>query len=343
VRRILVIRFGALGDLCLLSWSLAGATRQAGPGRCHLTLVTKQTYAGLMASVPGVDAVESLYGSRTTDLLALARRLRTREWDAVLDAHGSLRSRLLLLLLGRGATTRLRKDTPARLALLFLRRCLPSLQRTMHDRFREVLAPLAAPDDPPPALPPLERPAAGDRPPALGIAPGARWDTKRWSAARFLELLRMFRREDPAPVRIFLGPDEAGWFPGSPLAGAAGELPDVSIERFADLTELARALGGCATLLTNDSGLLHLAEAVGTPVLALFGPTVREFGYFPSLPRSRSLERELFCRPCSRNGRRPCWRGDHACLEGLEPEQVLATLRAMPPWSGRIPGKARDG
>jgi heptosyltransferase-2 len=116
----------------------------------------------------------------------------------------------------------------------------------------------------------------------------------------------------------------------------------VEIIREQSLIAVARSLAGCTLTLTNDSGLLHLSEAVGTPVVALFGPTVRAFGYQPTLPQSRLLEVDLDCRPCSRNGKRPCWRGDHACLASLAPEQVLdAVLKAggWPPTSAN-PGEA---
>jgi heptosyltransferase-2 len=86
-------------------------------------------------------------------------------------------------------------------------------------------------------------------------------------------------------------------------------------------------LGGCRRLVCNDSGLMQLAEAVGTPVLAFFGPTVRAFGYAPQLPASVLLEEtELDCRPCSRNGKRPCHRGDLACLERLDPDRAWSAL-----------------
>ena len=175
----------------------------------------------------------------------------------------------------------------------------------------------------------------------LGLAPGARWDTKRWPARHFAEFLQRFRGADPAPVRIFLGPQEEVWFDGSPLARVAAELPDVEIVRRGSLREVAVALDGCTVLLTNDSGLLHLAEAVGTPVLALFGPTVEEFGYFPSLPHSRVLQLPLDCRPCSRNGKRPCWRQDQACLAEIPPARVLEELLALPAWSAA--GGSRGG
>ncbi len=80
---------------------------------------------------------------------------------------------------------------------------------------------------------------------------------------------------------------------------------------------------------TNDSGLLHLAEAAGTPVLAFFGPTVRQFGYFPCLDDSEVLEVELDCRPCSRNGKRPCHREDLACLREITPDRAKPWLNRM--------------
>ena len=80
------------------------------------------------------------------------------------------------------------------------------------------------------------------------------------------------------------------------------------------LMETAAVLRRARAFIGNDSGLMHLAEAVGVPVIGLFGPTVDAFGYFPALEGSKVIERELDCRPCSRNGSRPCPRGTQECL-----------------------------
>jgi ADP-heptose:LPS heptosyltransferase len=96
-----------------------------------------------------------------------------------------------------------------------------------------------------------------------------------------------------------------------------------------DLLELAQDLADSDRLLCNDSGLLHLAEAVGTPVVALFGPTTRAWGYFPLDPRSRVIETELACRPCSRNGGRPCRLQHRLCMELLSVREVTDALGAV--------------
>jgi heptosyltransferase-2 len=356
--RTLIIRFGSLGDLCLLAWSLSGqdaAARAAGAPRPRITLAVKVAYAPLMAAVPGVDAVAPLPGPRWRDLWRLAQLLRRERFDTVLDAHGVLRSRLLCLLLGRRPARRIAKDTAARLALLRARRAhgdrpaaapSPALRRTMLRRFDAVVATAVTPaaDATPHGVGPgaalltagrgcALRPRGltdHPRPARIGLAPGAQWDTKRWPSGHWAELLQRLREVTDLPVEIFLGARERAWFAAGPLADAAAAAGNVTVATDLPLPELAQRLGACRVVVTNDSGLLHLAEAAGTPVLALFGPTVRAFGYFPLLPDSRVLERELACRPCSRNGRRPCWRGDLACLAEISPDAVLAALRALP-------------
>ena len=99
-------------------------------------------------------------------------------------------------------------------------------------------------------------------------------------------------------------------------------------------------LAECRLLVTNDSAPLHMAEAVGTPVVALFGPTVRELGYHPQLHSSLMLGLDLMCRPCSRNGARPCHLDTKECLVGLKPSRVLEAVGAV---IGDPVGAEREG
>ncbi len=332
---ILVIRFSSLGDLCLLSWA-AAARRDGRPAASaeRVTLVTKPQYADLMTRMRGIDTVVVPAGAGPGAIAALARRLRRSRFTEVLDAHNVLRSHLLLGLMGRRPDRRLAKDTAARLRFLRTGRRSAALERHMTDRFGEVLACTVTPA----CVPPLAIPAAGaeNSGPTLGLAPGAMWDTKRWPAAHFRRLAEEFRRRTGAGLRIFLGPREEAWFDSSPLASLA-DSPSVRVVRGRTLVEVAQELAACTLLVTNDSGLLHLAEATGTPVLAFFGPTVREFGYYPLLPGSGVLERDLDCRPCSRNGKRPCHRQDLACLAQITPDQALDAL--LPRWEELTAGR----
>ena len=75
--------------------------------------------------------------------------------------------------------------------------------------------------------------------------------------------------------------------------------------------------------------LLHLATAVGTPVVGLYGPTVEAFGFFPYRATAVTVQHELGCRPCSSQGGPVCPLGHHHCLVKLMPEEVLAAVAVL--------------
>lgn len=330
MQTISVIRFGALGDLCLTGWTVARLAQAPARDGRHVTLVTKQRFAELAGAFIGVDRVAVLpEPGRLGDLVRLAAQLRADRADLLIDAHGVLRARLLTTLLGRAPAARLRKDTVARLNLLRGGQPDATLQQHLRDRLDALLARAGLPATAP-AVPPLAHLAATAPGGAvLGLAPGAQWPPKRWPIESWAALARRALDHGLA-LRVYLGPREEAWYDGSLLARAVGHHDAVELVRGRSHLEVARSLAGCRVLVCNDSGLMHLAEATGTPVLAFFGPTVRAFGYAPVLPASGLLEvDDLPCRPCSRNGKRPCHRGDLACLARLTPDLAWDTLCAQ--------------
>ena len=154
----------------------------------------------------------------------------------------------------------------------------------------------------------------------VALAPGSIWATKRWPY--YGELARALGR----PVVIVgsaedreLGQAVAAAAPGRAWL-AAGELP---------LRASAALLERAAVLVTNDSAPLHLAGAVGTPVVAIFGPTVPAFGFGPRGPRDRIVEHPaLACRPCSSHGPRVCPLLHHKCMKEVAVERVLEAVNA---------------
>jgi heptosyltransferase-2 len=86
----------------------------------------------------------------------------------------------------------------------------------------------------------------------------------------------------------------------------------------------------CRLFIANDSGLMHIAEAVGTPLIAIFGSTTRELGFFPQRAISHVIENlALSCRPCSHLGRHQCPRGHFRCMREILPEQVIAKAQQI--------------
>jgi heptosyltransferase-2 len=82
--------------------------------------------------------------------------------------------------------------------------------------------------------------------------------------------------------------------------------------------------------VAGDTGVMHLATAVGTPVAVMLGPTVGAFGFLPYQARATVLERHLPCRPCSSQGGPRCPLGHHRCLELITPEEVAEAVRRLP-------------
>jgi heptosyltransferase-2 len=330
--RVLLLRFSSLGDLVLLS-GLLDALR-ARHDSLELTLVTKGAYAGLFREDPRVDRLLELSTERGA-FSKLRSELEGLQFDEILDAHASLRSLLLCTLLPPAPIRRLRKDALARWAYVRFRLSSEATRTHRTRRYAE----LAGADELPPSKifvgSDAERRAAGLLPETkyLAVAPGARHASKQWPTERYVELCTEFTRSNPGRVVVFGGPGEEAL--GRTLREALGDRC-IDLTGTLSLQEVAACLSRCELLLCNDSGLLHLAEAVGTPVLALYGPTSRELGFFPRLPESRVIEHALRCRPCSRNGSRPCHMPENWCLTRSTPDLVRSQLELQ--WRSRDPG-----
>ncbi|MES2643270.1 MAG: glycosyltransferase family 9 protein [Myxococcota bacterium] len=155
---------------------------------------------------------------------------------------------------------------------------------------------------PPPWLPPARH---GD---ALVLAPGAAHATKRWPHWKALAAAW------PGPVRAVGGPGEQA------LVGPLGGTCEAGFEH------TLAAFEGAAVVCAGDTGLLHLAAAVGLPVVGLFGPTTSTDGFFSY--GGHAVELDLACRPCARFGGPVCPVGDHLCLRGLDVATVLRACLA---------------
>ena len=95
------------------------------------------------------------------------------------------------------------------------------------------------------------------------------------------------------------------------------------------LMHTAALLQQCSLLLSNDSGLMHMATALHIPVVALFGPTVQEFGFYPFQAQAQVVSTPLPCRPCSTKGSHRCPQGHHHCMQQLSSGQVLTAVQQM--------------
>jgi ADP-heptose:LPS heptosyltransferase len=162
----------------------------------------------------------------------------------------------------------------------------------------------------------------------IGIHPGclARHKEKRWPIDRFAALTQWLVRTRGCRVLVFVGPDELDLEP--PLREQLDGLGDsVHIDTESDIEAAAALTTACDAFVSNDSGLMHLASAVHTPVLGIFGPTDPK-RYAPSGPRDRYLHHQLECSNCY-DAKTMSACTSAICMERITVEQVQVELDAM--------------
>ncbi|HEX9006298.1 MAG TPA: glycosyltransferase family 9 protein, partial [Bacteroidota bacterium] len=166
---------------------------------------------------------------------------------------------------------------------------------------------------------------------AIGLCPSARHFTKIWPATRFAEAGAALAARRRAPVVLFGAPDEADRCReiGAEITRRTG-LPAVVAAGRASLLETAALMDRCAVVVTNDTGLMHLASARRRPVVAVFGSTTRQLGFFPQGSNSRVVEHgSLGCRPCTHIGRKRCPLRHFRCMLEVAPASVIDAAESV--------------
>ncbi len=335
---ILVVRFSAIGDI-LLTTPLLRAIRTRHPG-ARLAFLTKERYVPLLSDNPNLNEVVGI--GEEDGIRAIAELVRSVRYSHLLDLHGNLRSRVLRTLV-RGPWRGFSKRRVARRVLIATKRDLYGEPTPMAERYFEAAADLdldldgqppdffLAPEAEERATAALARQGVGQGRALVAIAPGAAHATKCWPTDGWVRLSRRLVSSG-ADVVIVGGPDDVG-VAQEVLAGIRGRLSGAEERRVGSvagqlgLQETGAVIRGCAVLISGDTGVMHMATGVGTPVVALFGPTVRQFGFFPyRAARSSVVELPLGCRPCSAQGGPSCPLGHHRCLRAIAPETVYETL-----------------
>lgn len=309
----------------LLTTPLVRCLRARHPD-ARLVFVTKQAMAPLVADNPRLSDVVTLAPGEP--LGALARRLAALAPARGLDLHGSLRSAVLRLRVRcpwHGySKRRLSRGMLIATKLDLYRRRVPVAERY----FAAARGLDVRPDGAPPEF--FLGAAAGERvgrwlaerrldtAPLAVLAPGAAHSTKRWPAERWVGLARRLRDRGYV-LAVAGGPDDRA------AAAALAPLAERAAGEFT-LQETGALLARARVLVSGDTGVMHMATGVGTPVVALFGPTVEQFGFFPYHGRSVVLQRDLECRPCSAMGGPRCPMGHHRCLVDIDAEEVSAAV-----------------
>jgi len=159
----------------------------------------------------------------------------------------------------------------------------------------------------------------------IGFCPGARHFTKRWPKEYFIELGNKLT-QDGYMIVLFGGKIDKEICAElvNRISGA------INLSNNDELLQTAADMKLCKAVICNDSGLMHTASAAGTKVIAIFGSTVKEFGFAPFNCSNLILENNsLTCRPCSHIGRSDCPKKHFDCMKDIKPEFVFEKLKSF--------------
>jgi heptosyltransferase-2 len=163
--------------------------------------------------------------------------------------------------------------------------------------------------------------------PVVVFAPGAEFGSaKRWPAAHFAALAKEIVQEDPRTQVVLLGsPKDREVCDEIVALALADSVRVTSLAGATKLDEAISLIAGAAAVVSNDSGLLHVASALNRPVIAIYGPTDPDHAP-PFSDMAKSLSLRLACSPCRQ---RECPLGHHDCMQKLAPDTVWQALRPM--------------
>lgn len=331
-KKILVFQTAFLGDV-ILTLPMIQILQQRFPA-ATIDVVTTPKASELLQHHPAIATIIQ-YDKRRSQkgllgILSLSKQLRHRKYDVAIVPHRSFRTAMVIAL--SGIKERICFSTASG---SFLYNHVVKYKKHDHEieRNNALLEPLGieVQHKELPKLHPsqtekqiinkflFEREILQQEK-MIAIAPGSVWNTKRWLLERFAELASMIAN-DGFEVLIIGGKEDSEL--GKAIVETAKNKKIHDATGALSLLESAELIGRCKILITNDSAPLHLGVAMTTPVIAVFGATVPEFGFAPYGEKDIVVETKgLLCRPCAIHGGNVCPIGTFECMKKIEARMV---------------------
>jgi heptosyltransferase-2 len=328
--RLVILAPNWLGDAVMALPAIADV-RRAAPDAA-IAVAARPAIAPLFRLVPGVS--ETIVLERPVSIVNVARwhelgvEIGGKGFDTALLLPNSIHAALLASRAGIPNVWGYRTDWRGALLTRAIQRTLGLHQVEYYQQLVHALGFPNGPIEPRASVPADARAAAArvlteagwdGRSPLVALAPGAAYGgAKRWPPAYFAELAKALSAGGVQCLMIGSGADAAT---GGEVA-RAGRAAIIDLMGRTDLPTLAGVLASCRALVTNDSGAMHLAAAVGVSVTAVFGPT-DERATRPMGDAHEVLTHPVWCRPCML---REC-PIDHRCMRGIGVAAVLDAAR----------------
>ena len=321
IQKILIIRFSSIGDLVLISHFIRNFHQQYPS--CDIHLVIRSEFKSLYVFHP---VVRKIWCFEKGDLKKLIGNFRKENYDIIFDLQGNLKSRFISAFctsvpVFRTHMHRLRRFLLVRYKLNTYKNIEPVPLRHL-----KIAQKFDVKDD----QSGLELFVAKNiiesiesripTSPFVVLAPGASRNTKRWPVDKYIEI--SYYLQDKGIQVVLLGGEsdrpicrEIEEFKRSGgITNLAGKL---------SLIQTAAVLKKSSLLISNDTGVMHMGTALQIPVIAIFGPTTQEFGFYPFRGKTQVVENAtLKCRPCSFHGTDECPKKHFKCMKDILPTDV---------------------
>jgi lipopolysaccharide heptosyltransferase II len=321
LNRILIIRLSSLGDV-LLTTPLIRTIKKKNP-TIKIDFVVRDKFFEAVQNNPNLNEIYKYVNSKS-EKESLFNSLSSKKYDLVIDLQNNLRSKEILRqvhskILHYSKSNfkkfllvhfkiNLLEDAPQIPVRYAEAAGIDNLDNEGLDFYTENLSSTFLKKD-------IKY---------IGLCPGAKHFTKRWPKEYFIDLGKKLESAGYTIV-LFGGAEEIQIC--NEIASALSNSINLSNT---NLLQVGADMKMCKAIYTNDSGLMHLASAVGVPVIAFFGSTVKEFGFYPYKTKSIILENtNISCRPCTHIGRKSCPKIHFKCMKEIKPELALGNLNEL--------------
>jgi lipopolysaccharide heptosyltransferase II len=297
-------------------------------------IVVRPPADAIARAIVGIDRVH-VFDKRGSDrgisgIERVARELAREAYTAALIPHPSIRSVLVAARAGIPRRVGVGQGLIARRLLTERREVKPG--DTFVEARLRLLGDAARADADLAGSLEVPRPARASGRTRIGLVLGSEWPTKRWSIDRAAAFVS---RLDPAhTILVLCGAEkERPLYAELRAKIAAGRSIEIEDAVGGSVDAMVARIASLDVMIAGDTGPLHVARALGIPVIGLFGPTSEARHAFTG--RDRVLAVALECRPCSAHGAMICPEGHHRCMKDLTEDAVLEVLvGAVPPLSG---------
>lgn len=320
--KILIIRLSSLGDI-LLTTPFIRAIKTQFP-QIKIEMLIREEYADVIKLNLYIDN-KLLFKKDDKSNIALIEQLRNNNYQLVIDLQNNLRSKKITSSLNIKTVKFQKRSFDKFLLVNFKINKLREVPK-ISVRYSNTIQDLKLDEQGLDLF--TDRSANSElngKNNLIGFCPGARHYTKRWPKEYFVELGNKLT-QDGYTIVLFGGKIDKE---------ICAELIDkisgaINLSNNDELLQTAADMKLCKAIVCNDSGLMHTASATGTKVIAIFGSTVKEFGFAPYNCTNLILENNsLTCRPCSHIGRSDCPKKHFDCMKSIKPEFVFEKLKSF--------------